>query len=87
MQMILNLFLSSTVKDFKDYRRVVRDVCQHWAESACLLSEEDWLGGYDDTVAKCLKRVQDANAFMLLIGYKPTTPSLLKQSIDQVLEK
>jgi Domain of unknown function (DUF4062)/NADPH-dependent FMN reductase len=33
------------------------------------LSEEDWSGGYDDTVAKCEQRVRDADAFMLLVGY------------------
>jgi Domain of unknown function (DUF4062)/inactive STAND len=63
------LFLSSTVRDLKDYRRAVRDACHRKAETTCLLSEEDWSGGYDDTVAKCEERVQRANAFVLLMGY------------------
>jgi hypothetical protein len=67
--MTLNLFLSSTVRDLKNYRRAVREACLHKAETACLLGEEDWSGGYDDTVAKCEQRVQQANAFMLLAGY------------------
>lgn len=67
--MVWNLFLSSTVRDLKDYRLAVQDACVHRAETACLLSEEDWGGGYDDTVEKCRKRVSDANAFLLLAGY------------------
>lgn len=67
--MVWNLFLSSTVRDLNDYRRAVRDACRSRAETACLLSEEDWPGGYDDTVAKCEERVRDANAFMLLVGH------------------
>jgi hypothetical protein len=67
--MVWNLFLSSTVRDLKDYRLEVQDACVHKAETACLLSEEDWAGGYDDTVEKCRQRVCNANAFLLLAGY------------------
>ncbi len=63
------LFLSSTVKDLEDYRREVRDVCLHKAQTTCLLSEEDWSGGYDDTVEKCKVLVRNSNAFILLMGY------------------
>jgi hypothetical protein len=64
-----NLFLSSTVRDLESYRQAVRDACQHRAETSCFLSEEDWPGGYDDTVAKCEEKIRLANAFMLLMGY------------------
>jgi hypothetical protein len=69
MPTVANLFLSSTVRDLEDYRRAVRDACLHKAETACLLSEEDWSGGYDDTVAKCISRVKTADAFVLIIGH------------------
>jgi hypothetical protein len=69
MSAISNLFLSSTVRDLADYRRAVRDACLHKAQTACLLSEEDWSGGYDDTVAKCVSRVKDSDAFVLIIGH------------------
>ena len=67
--MVWNLFLSSMVRDLRDYRLEAQDGCVHRAETACLLSEEDWAGGYDDTLEKCRKRVSDANAFLLLAGY------------------
>jgi hypothetical protein len=69
MSGVWNLFLSSTVKDLGEYRRAVRDACRSKAETACFLSEEDWSGGYDDTVAKCGSRVREADAFLLLVGY------------------
>ena len=69
MSGVWNLFLSSTVRDLGEYRRAVRDACRSKAETACFLSEDDWSGGYDDTVAKCLSRVREADAFLLLVGH------------------
>ncbi len=69
LQVELPELLSSTVRDLTDYRLAVQDACVHRAEAACLLSEEDWVSGYDDTVEKCRTRVRDANGFMLLAGY------------------
>jgi hypothetical protein len=65
----LNLFLSSTVRDLKAYRREIRDACRQKAQTACFLSEEDWSGGYDDTVAKCERRVREADAFLLVVAH------------------
>jgi hypothetical protein len=44
-----NVFLSSTVKDLKIYRRNIREACRKRAQTLCLPSEEDWAGGYDET--------------------------------------
>ena len=66
---VWNLFLSSTVRDLGDYRRAVRDACLHKAQTACLLSEEDWAGGYDKTVDRCVSQVAAANAFVLIVGH------------------
>jgi hypothetical protein len=62
------LFLSSTVTDFEEFRREVQEALLRKAEAACFLSE-DWVGGFDDTVAKCRARVQQARGFFLLLGH------------------
>lgn len=64
----LVVFLSSTISDYEDVRRQVKEVLDKKAECACFLSE-DWTGGYDATVQKCHKRVMAANGFMLLLGH------------------
>lgn len=65
---MLNVFLSSTIGDYAALRAEVRDVLLHKAECACFLSE-DWVGGYESTVAKCRERVIEAGGFLLLMGY------------------
>jgi hypothetical protein len=63
-----SVFLSSTVRDFEEFRREVQIALLKKAEAACFLSE-DWLGGYNDTVETCKSRVLKANGFFLLLGY------------------
>jgi hypothetical protein len=64
-----SVFLSSTVRDLKAYRRSIRDACRRRAQTLCLLSEEDWPGGYDDTVAKCAKQIRASKGFLLIVGH------------------
>jgi len=64
----LNIFLSSTIGDYEDFRRQVQDVLLRKAECACFLSE-DWVGGYDATVTKCQQRVKDSGGFILMLGH------------------
>lgn len=62
------VFLSSTIKDFEDYRLKVQEVLLHEAEAVVLLSEH-WIGGWDDTVQKCRARVERSQGFLLMIGH------------------
>jgi hypothetical protein len=61
------VFVSSTARDFRTYRRQIQDVLMRRAETACFLSE-DWKGGYDNTVRKCRDMVNQADGFILLLG-------------------
>jgi hypothetical protein len=67
-QGVFNIFLSSTIGDYEDFRRQVQDVLLKKAECACFLSE-DWVGGYDATVTKCQQRVKDSGGFILMLGH------------------
>ena len=62
------IFLSSTIVDFEDYRREVQDVLLHKAKAAVFLSE-DWSDGYDDIPRKCRDLVEASDGFLLMIGY------------------
>ncbi len=62
------VFLSSTIEDFRPYRQAVHDVLDRRAQIFCPLSE-DWGGGYDDTIRKCCDKIRQANGFLLLLGY------------------
>jgi hypothetical protein len=64
-----NVFLSSTVRDLKAYRLAIRTACRRHAQTTCLLSEEDWGGGYQDTVAKCLQQLAGSHGYLLVIGH------------------
>ncbi|MFA5922404.1 MAG: DUF4062 domain-containing protein [Methylococcaceae bacterium] len=64
----LKIFLSSTIGDYKDFRRQVKDVLLNKAECACFLSE-DWVVGYDATVTKCQQQVKDSGGFILMLGH------------------
>lgn len=64
----LNIFLSSTIKDYETLRDKVRDVLLRKAECACFPSEE-WVGGYAGTLATCRQRVLEAGGFILMLGY------------------
>jgi len=64
-----SVFLISTVRDLRLYRRAVRDACRRRAQTICLLSEEDWPGGYDETVDKCIRQIASVDGFLLIIGY------------------
>jgi hypothetical protein len=35
----------------------------------CLLSEEDWPGGYQNTVEKCLEQIAGSHGYLLVIGH------------------
>lgn len=63
------VFLSSTVRDLEAYRRTIREAVRKRAQTLCLLSEEDWPSGYDDTVDKCLRQIAAAQGFLLIIGH------------------
>jgi Domain of unknown function (DUF4062) len=62
------VFVSSTIRDFEDWRRKLRDELLDYAEATCFLSEK-WGGEYGDTVADCKARVLAANGFILLLGH------------------
>jgi hypothetical protein len=62
------VFLSSTIGDFEEYRRAVQDVLLRKAEAAVHLSE-DWPGGYDLILDKCQSRIEGSNGFLLMLGY------------------
>ncbi len=64
----LEIFLSSTIGDYENFRREVQEVLLKKAECACFLSE-DWIGGYDATVQKCRERVLQSGGFILMLGY------------------
>jgi Domain of unknown function (DUF4062)/inactive STAND len=79
-----SVFLSSTVRDFEEFRCEVQTALLTKAEAACFLSE-DWLGGYDDTVETCKERVLKANGFFLLLGYwYGSIPPRRKRSITHL---
>src|SRR5262245_7763040 len=63
------VFVSSTVRDLQAYRRAIRAVAHRRAATQCLLSEEDWPAGYDDTVKKCLREIDASHGFLLIIGH------------------
>jgi hypothetical protein len=63
-----NVFLSSTVRDLASLRDHVQVGLLKYAEAACFLSE-NWVGGFDDTVARCRARVERADGFILLLGF------------------
>lgn len=63
-----NIFLSSTIKDFKSYRELVAKDLQRYAGAACFPSEQ-WVNGFNDTVALCRTRVLQSDGFILLLGY------------------
>lgn len=48
--------------------RAVEDAIVHKARVACFPSE-DWTGGYDDVVRKCLDRVMASFGLSLLLGF------------------
>lgn len=62
------VFLSSTIQDFSEYRRAIQDALLKEAETTCFLSE-DWVTGFSSTVQQCCDRVQRSSAFLLLLGY------------------
>jgi hypothetical protein len=62
------VFLSSTIGDFAEYRREVQEVLLQKAETAVYLSEE-WPGGWDDILDKCQGRVEGSNGFLLMLGH------------------
>ena len=61
------VFLSSTIKDLKEFRSGVRQVLQK-AGMACFPSEQ-WVSSFDDTVARCQQRFSQSNGFVLLLGH------------------
>jgi hypothetical protein len=65
---VLQVFLSSTGRDYEAYRREVQDALLRKAQAACFLSE-DWISGYAATVAECRKRLVHSNGFVLLLGH------------------
>lgn len=67
-QGVLNIFLSSTVRDYEDLRRQVQDVLCKEAKCACFLSE-DWVESYSPTIAVCRQRVQESGGFILMLGH------------------
>ena len=63
------VFLSSTVRDLEAYRDAIRTACRRHAQAMCLLSEEDWPGGYQNTVEKCLEQIADSHGYLLVIAH------------------
>jgi hypothetical protein len=60
------VFVSSTARDFKTYRREIQSALRT-VQATCFLSEE-WVGGYQDTVEKCRDELTKSNGFILLLG-------------------
>jgi hypothetical protein len=78
------VFLSSTIQDFSEYRRAVQDALLKEAETTCFLSE-DWVAGFSSTVQQCCDRVKKSSAFLLLLGYwYESTPPGEQKSITHM---
>jgi len=65
---IRNVFVSSTHRDLKAYRREVKDALSTAAQVEAFLSE-DWIHGYQDPVKICHDLVYDADGYLGIFGY------------------
>jgi hypothetical protein len=65
---MISVFLSSTFKDFDDYRKEVSEALEDagWVRAMRL---ENAAGGYDDTVEICETEFKTSDAFMLLLAH------------------
>ena len=62
-----NVFLSSTVRDMRAYRKGVKAALDH-AQVECYPSE-DWVNTWQETEAACKKSFDQCNSYLLLLGY------------------
>lgn len=67
MQPLNNVFVGSTITDLHEYRIRVKDALE-LANLTVQLSE-DWIGGYDDTVARCHQRLDQADGYLGIFAY------------------
>lgn len=63
----LEVFLSSTIEDFKKYRLAAQNALKD-AEISCFLPK-NWVTAHVSVMQECRERVQRANAFLLLLGH------------------
>ena len=66
---LMDIFLSSTVRDYAAYRTEIENVLHKRLEAVTCKLSEDWVGGYDQTVNKCRHRVLSADGYVLLLGF------------------
>lgn len=64
----LQVFLSSTIEDYRALREKVRDALVTKAECACHPSE-GWVNSYADTLNLCRHRVLGSGGYILLLGF------------------
>lgn len=62
-----NVFLSSTVRDMRAYRRGVKEALDH-AQVECYPSE-DWVNTWQQTESACKTKFDQCNSYLLLLGY------------------
>ena len=62
------VFISSTVRDLREYRLSVQDVLHRRTKLKAHLSE-DWNGGLDDTLQECEERLKECQAYFGIFAY------------------
>ena len=67
MNNLQTIFVGSTISDLHDYRVRVEKALKD--ENLIVHLSEDWVGGYDDTVARCRQRLHQTDGYLGIFAY------------------